>query len=77
MTLAIRWGTYMLIIILPPPSQLSLYAANFTNSRRLQRESNSDYGSQISFLESKLPHRYDFIEFQFDYKGVPRHALLT
>jgi len=31
----------------------------------------------ISRLESKLPHHYDFKEFQFDYKGVLGQALLT
>jgi len=32
---------------------------------------------QISISESEQPHQYDFNEFQFDYKGVPRQALLT
>jgi len=26
--------------------------------------------SHISILESKLPHQYNFNNFQFDYKGV-------
>jgi len=33
--------------------------------------------SQISLFECKLPHQYDFNDFQFDYKGVPGQALLT
>jgi len=33
--------------------------------------------SQISILESVLPHQYDFNDFKFNYKGVPGQALLT
>jgi len=33
--------------------------------------------SQNSPLEIKLPHQYDFIEFQFDYEGVLGQVLLT
>jgi len=33
--------------------------------------------SQISLLESKLPHQYDFNKFQFDYEGVLGQTLLT
>jgi len=33
--------------------------------------------SQISLLESKFPHQYDFNEFQFDYKGVLGQELQT
>jgi len=54
----------MLIITSPTPAQITVYAANFTNSRRFQRAPNSDYASQISLLESKLPHQYDFTKFQ-------------
>jgi len=48
--LAIRHHTYK-VIITPTPSQLSLYAFHFPNSRRLQRASNSYYASQISIGE--------------------------
>jgi len=53
------------------------YAVRSTNSRCLQKASNSYYASQISISESEQPHQHDFNEFQFDYKGVPGQALLT
>jgi len=33
--------------------------------------------SEISLLESKFPHQYDFNDIQFDYKGVLRRVILT